>query len=229
VDTADYTAGKGQLLSPIGTVIPLENGPTNDQFFLTFAQIGSTTHTYTDPTPTAPTPVDLAPSSDIGLELWDELNARFAKATTVSTNANGPSAAYQSVQQALPNVYDISTISSAGNLAATQLATQYCLSLVQDPTLGPAFFTGLTFSQSPAAAFGSNAGMDLVATPVIVNLIGQNVATGLNIATQPSDALVRQEIYNLITTLSQDPAVTTPNIAMAACTAVLASGTSMLK
>src|SRR6185312_14475066 len=59
VDSADYVPGRGQLLSPIGTVIPLQNGPSSDQFFLTFAQIGSNTHTYTEATPTAPTPIDL--------------------------------------------------------------------------------------------------------------------------------------------------------------------------
>lgn len=229
VDPQDYVAGKGQLLSPLGTVIPLQNGPTNDQFFLTFAQIGSNTHTYTDPVPSPATPTDLAPSSDIGLRVWDELNATMAKSTTVSPNAPGPSTTYQSVQQSLPNVYGIATLTSANDIAATQLAMQYCLALVQDTTLGPAFFPGMNFSQSPAAAFGSDAGMDLVATPLIVNLIGQNVATGLTLASQPSDPAVRQELYNLITTLSQDPSASTSTIAAGACTAVLASGTSMLK
>ena len=227
VDPADYVAGKGQLLSPLGTVIPLQNGPANDQFFLTFAQIGSNTHTYTDPAPTTPTPVDLAPSSDIGLRVWDELYATMAKSTTVSPNANGPSTTYQSVQQALPNVYDISTLTSANNIAATQVAMQYCLSLVQDPSLGPAFFPGMNFGQSPGSAFGTNGGMDLVATPLIVNLIGQSAATPLS--SQPADQLVRQELYNLITTLRGDPAASTSTIAAGACTAVLASGTSLLK
>src|SRR6185437_4680960 len=31
VDSADYLPGRGQLLSPIGTVIPLQNGPSSDQ------------------------------------------------------------------------------------------------------------------------------------------------------------------------------------------------------
>jgi hypothetical protein len=52
VDAADYSPTTGQLLSPLGTVIPLQNGPASDQFFLTFAQIGTSTHTYTTPMPT---------------------------------------------------------------------------------------------------------------------------------------------------------------------------------
>ncbi len=229
VDAADYVVGKGQLLSPIGTVIPLQNGPSSDQFFLTFAQIGSETHAYTDLPPAPPATPDLAPSSDIGVRLWDELNATMATSTTESPNAAGPSSTYQSVMQALPNVVNIASITSANDIAATQLAIQYCLTLVQDPTLGPLFFPGMNFTQSPSTAFGSDAGMDLLATPIIVNLIGQNVATGLSIATQPSDAQVRAELYNLITTLSQDPTASTSTISAAACTAVLASGTSMLK
>ena len=227
VDAADYVPGKGQLLSPIGTVIPLQNGPANDQFFLTFAQIGTNMHTYTETPPTPTTPSDLAPSSDIGLRVWDELNATMAKSTTVSSNANGPSTTYQSVQQALPNVYDISTLTSASDVAATQLAMQYCLSLVQDPMLGPAFFPGMQFNQTPAQAYSTNAGMDLIATPLIVKLTGQSAGTPL--ASQPSDAAVRTELYNLITTLKADPAASTSTIAAGACTAVLASGTSMLK
>lgn len=229
VDAADYVAGKGQLLSPLGTVIPLQNGPASDQFFLTFAQIGSNTHTYTNPVPTPPTPAVLPQSPDIGLRVWDELNATMAKSTTVSENASGPSTTYQVVQQSLPNVYGFDTLTSANDIAATQLAMQYCLSLVQDPTLGPAFFPGMNFTQSPAAAFGSDASMDLVATPLIVNLTGQNVAAGLTLASQPSDASVRAELYNLMTLLSQDPSASTPTIAAGACTAVLASGTSMIK
>jgi Concanavalin A-like lectin/glucanases superfamily len=224
VDKADYIAGKGQLLSPLGTVIPLQNGPANDQFFLTFAQIGTNMHTYTDTPPTPTTPSDLPASSDIGLRVWDELYATMAKATTVSQNANGPSTTYVSVQQALPNVTDISTLTSASDIAATQVAMQYCLTLVQNPA---GFFPGMQFNQSPASAFSTNAGMDLIATPLIVNLTGQSVATPL--ASQPTDAAVRTELYNLITTLKADPAASTSTITAGACTAVLASGTSMLK
>jgi len=229
VDAKDYTAGKGQLLSPLGTVIPLENGPTNDQFFLTFAQIGTSTHSYSDPTPTAPTPTDLPPSSDIGLRVWDELNATMAKTTGVSTNAAGPSTTYQTVQQALPNVYDLQSVTSANLIGGAQLAMQYCEALVQDPTLAPAFFPGMNFNSAPGAAFGSSGGMDLIATPLIVNLVGQNVAAGLTIGTQPTDPVVRQELYSLITGLAADPSATTPTITMAVCTAILTSATSLLK
>ena len=40
VTAANYTS-QGEVLSNIGTVIGLENGPLTDQFFLQFDQLGS--------------------------------------------------------------------------------------------------------------------------------------------------------------------------------------------
>jgi len=228
VDAKDYSPGSGQLLSPIGTVIPLQDGPANDQFFLTFAQIGTHSHTYTDAAPTPVTPVDLAPSSDIGVRLFDEVNAQMASATTVSPSA--ASSTYQAVQQQLPTVSEITSVTAANQIASAQLAVAYCQTLVTDPILSPAFFPGMNFGASPGTAFANDAGMDLVVTPLIQNLTGQGAGSpAVTIATQPSDASVRAELYNLITTLEADPNATTSSITMAACTALLSSATTLIK
>src|SRR5437762_12118433 len=50
VGGANYTAATGQLLSGLGTVIPVTLGPTNDLFFLSFDQLGSHVHAYVAPT-----------------------------------------------------------------------------------------------------------------------------------------------------------------------------------
>jgi hypothetical protein len=222
VDAADYSPTTGQLLSPLGTVIPLQNGSASDQFFLTFAQIGTNTHTYTDVAPTASLPVDLPASPDIGVRVFDALNASMAKLTTVSAALTGPSTTYQSLQQSLPTVFDIQSVSSGAQIASAQLAMQYCQALVNDPTLGPAFFPGFNFTAAPSVAFGSNSADDLIVQPLYNNLIGQNIAT------QPSNAAVSTELYNLISILSADPAASTQTITMAACTAVLASATTLI-
>jgi len=229
VNSKDYSPGTGQLLSPIGTVIPLQNGPANDQFFLTFAQIGTHTHTYTDATPTPNTPVDLAPTSDIGVRLFDAVNAQMASATTVSQASTQPSSTYQTVQQQLPTVPDITSVTSANQIASAQLAVAYCQTLVADPVLAPAFFPGVDFTAPPATAFANSAAMDLVVTPLIQNLTGQGAGSpAVTIATQPSDASVRSELYSLITTLEADPMATTSSITMAACTALLSSATTLI-
>jgi len=73
--------------------------------------------------------------------------------------------------------------------------------------------------------------MDLIVQPLYTNLVGQSIAT------QPTNGAVSQELYNLITTLTNSPlpsssttaAQRTQQISMAACTAVLASATTALK
>jgi len=54
VNKADYSAATGQLLSPLGTVILLENGATTDQFFLTFDQLGTQSNVVVEPIPETP-------------------------------------------------------------------------------------------------------------------------------------------------------------------------------
>src|SRR5204862_58817 len=77
VGGANYTAANGQLLSGLGTVIPVTLGPTNDLFFLSFDQLGSHVHAYVEPTvavsPPAPDPT---PRPDFGGEV-DSLLTRI--------------------------------------------------------------------------------------------------------------------------------------------------------
>ncbi|HEX4050965.1 MAG TPA: LamG domain-containing protein [Steroidobacteraceae bacterium] len=230
IDAKDYSPTTGQLLSPIGTVIPLQNGPTSDQFFLTFAQIGSNSHTYTEATPTPSAPVDLAPSSDIGVRLWDELNNSMASATTVPVTASVPLTTYQNVQQQLPNVVDMQSATAANVISAAQLAVSYCQSLLASP--GSYFpLTSGQFAASASSVLGTSPGpgMDLIATPLIQNLTGQG-AGGLTLATQPADGTVRTEIYNLIQALETDtPGASTQTVTMGVCTALLSSATSLIK
>jgi hypothetical protein len=252
VDAKDYSAATGQLLSSIGTVIPLQNGPGSDQFFLTFAQIGTSSHPYTETAPTPSAPVDLAPSSDIGVRLWDELNNTMADATTVPMTAAAPLTTYQNVQQQLPNVIDMQSVTAANVISAAQLAVSYCQTLISNPSLESQFFPYLPagdLTQSASSVFGSDTSkMDWIVTPLIQNLTGQG-AGSLTIGTQPLDptgqardtsepaATERQELYNLIESLETEvePAPNPPvlnstaNVTMAACTAVLSSATSVIK
>jgi hypothetical protein len=228
VDSSDYSPTTGQLLSPIGTVIPVENGPASDRFFLTFAHIGTHTHAYSVPAPIAPTPVDLPASADIGMRVFDEVNGTMAKLSTVSSTTPSVNLTYLTVETGLPTVFDIQSVSSGAQIASAQLAMQYCQALVNDPTLAPAFFPGMNFNAAPGSAFGTTAGMDQVVQPLISHLIGQNIAT------QPPAAAVSTELYNLITDLSTCgggacPAARTQTITMAACTAILSSATTLIK
>jgi hypothetical protein len=228
IDSSDYSPTTGQLLSPLGTVIPLQNGAASDQFFLTFAQIGTNTRAYTTPTPVAPAPVDLPASSDIGVRVFNEVNSTMAKLSTVPATNPSVNTTYLSVQTGLPTVYNIQSVSSGAQIASAQLAMQYCQALVNDPTLGPAFFPGMSFTPPPSVAFSTTSGMDQVVQPLINNLMGGNLAS------QPSNTAVSSELYNLITDLSTCggaacPAGRTATISMASCTAILSSATTSIK
>jgi len=178
-------------------------------------------------------PATLPPASDIGLHVYDELNASMASITGVSPGLSAVNTTYQTVQQQLPTVPNIQGFLPSQEIGISQLAIQYCNALVSDPVLGPAFFPGLNLNQTPAQAFGTNAGMDLVITPLI-----NSPAVGTNLATQPTDAQIRTELYSLITSLvncsASDPTcVQTPTrtqtIAKAVCATVLGSATTLIK
>jgi Concanavalin A-like lectin/glucanases superfamily len=233
ITNANYSPTAGQLLSDMGTVIAMQLGPASDLFFLSFDQIGTHTHVRTSATVSAPAPTDLAPSSDIGLHVYDELNASMAGITGVSPGLSAVNTTYQTVEQQLPTVPNIQGFLPSQEIGISQLAIQYCSALVSDPTLEPAFFPGLNLNQTPAAAYGTNAGMDLVITPLI-----NSPAVGSNLATQPTDPQIRTELYSLITSLvncsASDPTcVQTPTrtqtITKAVCATVLGSATTLIK
>ncbi|HEY6452447.1 MAG TPA: LamG domain-containing protein [Steroidobacteraceae bacterium] len=233
VTNANYSPTAGQLLSDIGTVIAMQLGPASDLFFLSFDQIGTHTHVRTSPAPSASAPVDLTPSADIGLHVYDEINATMAAVTGVSPGVSAVNTTYQAVQQQLPTVPNIQGFLPSQEIGISQLAIQYCNALVNDSTLEPAFFPGLNLNQTPAQAFGTTAGMDLVITPLI-----NSPAIGASLASQPTAAQIRTELYSLITSLvncnASDPTcVQTPTrtqtITKAVCATVLGSATTLIK
>jgi len=233
VTDANYSPTAGQLLSSVGTVIAMQLGPASDLFFLSFDQIGTHSHVRTAPTPVAATPTDLAPSADIGLHVYDEINASYAAITGESPGLSAINTTYLTVQQQLPTVPNIQGFLPSQEIGISQLSIQYCNALVNDPTLEPAFFPGLNLNQSPAQAFGTNAGMDLVITPLI-----NSPAVGSNLASQPTDPQIRTELYSLITQLvncsASDPtcvqtSTRTQTITKAVCATVLGSATTLIK
>jgi hypothetical protein len=82
VTDANYTAGVGQRLSAVGTIIALQKGPDSDLFFLSFDQIGSSMHVRTPPAAPQPaTPADKPESSQLGVRVFSEINASMASIT----------------------------------------------------------------------------------------------------------------------------------------------------
>jgi hypothetical protein len=228
VSPANYVAGKGQLLSQVGTVIALEKGPDNDLFFLTFEQIGTHSNARTESAPPTPaTPADAAPVADIGARNFGEINASMATVTGVATTDANVRTTYLTVQQQLPSVFDVNSLLASHQVGVAQLAIQYCDSLVES-SQAASYFPGLNLSAVAASYFGSDANKALVVDP----LIGK--AVGSSLATQPTDSELRTELYSLIGTLATScgascPADRTKTITKAACAAVIGSGALLIK
>jgi len=228
VSAANYSATSGQLLANIGAVIGLQKGPTSDEFFLTFEQIGTHTHAVSDPAVPIPAPPPDGPLvPDIGVRTFERLNATMAKLTGVSPLTAGVASTYASVQQALPSVPDIAAYSAANQTAISQLAIAYCSALVDSPSLRTAFF-GAGFDPTQNGAYINGAGVRDPAVSALYNKL-----VGANVATQPAFATVQTELNALINKLATNPAINQPNgaglVAKAACGSVLGSAATILQ
>jgi hypothetical protein len=216
----------GQPLSTIGTVIGLQKGPEADEFFLTFDVLGGRTNVRTDPVPLAPAPPpDMQRAADVGLRVFDEINATMSDLTGVSSTRPSVAATYQQVKQALPTIESIDTFVSAHPVAIAQLAIQYCDALVEDTSARTAYFPGFNFGASPAVAFGGT-GRGIVLDALVGRMIAQNVAT------EPDAAEVRAELDSMITRLtacgSSCPAGRTETVVKASCAALLGSAVTLV-
>ena len=216
----------GQPLSGIGTVIGLEKGPDNDEFFLTFDLLGDHRNVRTDPVPLAAAPPpDVRRPPDVGLRVFDEINATMSQLTGVATSHPAVRATYEQVKQALPTVESIETFVSAHPVAIAQLSIQYCDALVEDPAARTAYFPGLDFAAAPAQAFGP-AGRAAVLDALVGRMMAQSVAT------EPDAGGVRSDLDGLITRLAacggNCPAGRTQTIVKASCAALLGSAVTLV-
>jgi hypothetical protein len=225
VTDVNYSSASGQRLADVGTVIALEKGPDSDEFFLTFEKIGSVTNARTEATPAQPAaPPDAAPSSDVGMRVFSEINASLSGITGVAQTDANVNATYNLVEQQLPVVPNIDAFLASHQVGIAQLAIQYCDSLVESAQAST-FFPGLNLNAAPAAAF---ADPTLVTSPLILRGIGSNLST------QPQATDVSTELNALITNLSgcggsACPANRTRTITKAACAAVLGSAAVLMK
>jgi hypothetical protein len=192
INAADYTPN-GQLLSSMATTLATEKGVEHDQFFLTFEQLGSHSHVFTEPAPLpSGEPVDSEPRSAIGLRTFDEINASMSALTGVSKTLEVVQSTYATIRQQLPANEDINGFLSSHQVAVSQLAIEYCSALVDDTHLRADFFPGFNFSTN-ANDITSNTWQSQVVTPLIERFMGQNLAT------QPDPALVESELMALLT------------------------------
>lgn len=223
-----YGAGTGQVLSSLGTVIPLEKGPDQDEFFLTFEVFGNSTNVVTEPAPlTPPPPADGDPVSDIGVKTFDEINATMAAITGVSPNHPAVKATFALVRQQLPAVVDLNAVLASHQVGIAQLAIEYCNALVEDETLRTDLWGGFNFGAPASTAFDTGPERDQIFVPLLTK------AMNTGIATQPDEAAVRMELDNLTTDLASCggscAADRTETIVKAACAATIGSAVTLVQ
>jgi hypothetical protein len=241
-----YTPEAGQQMTALGTVIGLERGVLDDQFFLSFERIGALSHTVPDPVIPPPVPpADLPPESDVGLRTFDEINATLSQITGVPQTNTRVAATYDLVKQALPAIEQFGTFGPSQQTALAQLAMQYCNVMVDDNALRSAFFGSLDGSGTGTAVFGTEGAPNTANRDALINaLINRAVGTGM--ISQVQAEQVRGElnglstdpnpIYNtagLINRLVSGPTGSSATggrtVMKAACGAVLGSGATLIQ
>jgi len=218
----------GQILSNLGTVVQLENGPEEDEFFLSFDQLGGEFGPVTPPATLNPPPEVLAgPQPDVGIRTFDEINATMSEVTGVPATA--VQGTYDLVRQQLPGEAAVMTFSSAQQIGIAQLAIGYCDTLVEDNGYRTNFFGSYNFDAAPAVALAQGIRGGVI-TPLI------NEMMGLALESQPDfndsyaelDALIGGLIDSTPAGQTGSPQ-RTRDITKAACAAVLGSAPMLVQ
>jgi hypothetical protein len=221
----------GQPLSAVGTVVPLENGPATDEFFLSFELLGTASDAVVRTSPATPPPLVLAgPQPVIGLRTFDEINATMSAVTTIPLTT--VESTFVQLRQQLPSVPNADTFSSAHEIAIAQLAIAYCDALLEDDTRRDAYFSGYDFNNSPSVALAQGVRGGVI-TPLLLNMQGQLLNT------QPDFNAAYDEVDQLMGLLinsapppggpGQNSPQRTLDISKAACATVLASGVVLIQ
>jgi hypothetical protein len=225
----------------LGAVLPLEKGPEDDEFFLTFDTFGS--NVFTRPaaaTPTPPTPPPGNPVAHVGVRTFDEIAATMSALTGVSQLESGVRATFDEIRQSMPSVETLEAVVASHQVAIAQLSIAYCNALVNDTALRSGAqhgFPGFPFGSNVATAWpGPGATEDLFLDPLLNRVLGV-----VPLASQPDRAFVKTELSQLVHgTASVDPprpglaagggdATRTQSIAKAVCAAVIGSAAMLIQ
>lgn len=203
----------GELLSPLGAIIPVELGADNDQFHLEFEVLGSQ-FGLSELTPPSAPPLPLAdtPEPDFGLRTFSQVNDTMSDLTGIDPNQAAVLASYSELRGSLPSTSNILSFAPAQQIAIQRLAITYCGEVANDTANCDAFF-------GACAVDGNNKGQ--VSDVLYDRFVGDNLAD------QPDRADVSTEIVRMIDDLGCAGGCTgaeAQTVLQATCAAVLSSG-----
>ena len=117
----------GQELSPLGALIPKENGPGLDMFHLEFEQLGNQVGSGDTFVPaTVPGIVDLGVLPDLGVRSFSSVNDTMSVLTTIPVTQNTVENRYEELRDQLPATADMLAFGAAQQIAIQRLAVTYC-------------------------------------------------------------------------------------------------------
>jgi hypothetical protein len=249
VGPPSYTPTGGQVLSTVGDIVAVDQGPATDMFFLSFDQFGTFSHAYVEPVYTATAPVACtttypAPGAsvlcpaDMGIATFERIDHTMSAITGVPFTNTAVNTLYQSVQQAMPSQPQINAFLPSNQTAISQMAGVYCAQLVGTPAAFNAFFGGSgntgfaalnsNLTATASAYFGTSASpnqtnINSVVTPIVNAVVGP-------VAYPQAAAGMTTELNNLlllIPTLNSTETVSAATIA--ACSAALGSAAATVQ
>ncbi|UJF21172.1 LamG domain-containing protein [Shewanella sp. OMA3-2] len=214
-------------ISSLGTLVALEKGASQDEFFLTFEKLGEHENVVIPGVIIFPEEVPATTqSAQIGMRNFAEINHTMSVLTGVDPKSSKVFNTYQLVKRQLPSIENIETFISAQQMGITQMAIAYCDTAITDNVIRSAWFPNVDFSSPPSVAL-SSAERSKLLSPLITQLMP------LNLANQPNTVGVYNELDNLVSNLSvcatNCDAERTQTIAKASCTAVLASAVMLVQ
>jgi hypothetical protein len=230
-----YTAAGGQVLSTVGAIVPVDQGPANDMFFLSFDQFGTFAHGFVEPTYTATAAVPGTPVPDMGIATFERIYHTMSGITGVPFTNPAVTTVYQAVQQSMPSAPQIAAFLPSHQTAISQIAGAYCAQLVGTPSTFSTFFAGSGFSSlntnlnATAASYfgttgaGNQTNINGVVQPLVNAIVGPTA--------YPQAAAGMTAELNLllprIGSLSSSETVSAATIA--ACTAALGSAAATVQ
>ena len=203
----------GQMISPLGAVIPKDLGPEMDMIHLEFEVLGGQAGTG-DPyvAPLTPVVADLGVLPEYGVRPFSSVNDTMSVLTGIPTTRNVIRNRYEDLRDQLPASPDIMAFSAAQQIAIQRLAVTYCGEVIRSNNTCNAVFGSCNIANAAAKSARANSLFD--------NFVGE-------LDVQPDRIAVTNEVVRLMDDLGCANGCNgqTEDIAMqASCTAVLSSG-----
>lgn len=213
----------GQPLSRLGTLIAVDQGEQQDEFFLTFEELGIHTNSYSDPG-SSPLILNLANArSAIGIRTFDKVNASMSALTGVPRTYGDVPDTFDAIRKQLPSDPDLAGFLTAHQIAVAQLSIEYCNALVEaertNDSAVPTFFSGLDYGDD-ANSISDNDWRSLVIAPLVQNFVGDGMES------QPDTDAVTCELETLLfdSTVGSSACTASPSTRPAAASLARCSG-----